>query len=297
MHVIHSVHEMHNWVFMLKKSGKKIGFVPTMGYLHKGHLELLKLGRGQCDVLVASIFVNPTQFAPGEDYNGYPRDLKRDMELAQWAEVDCLFLPDPAEIYPPGYRTFIEVESLSENLCGAFRPGHFRGVATVVAKLFNIVAPDAAFFGEKDAQQLLIIRKMVEDLNFPVKVVGCPTVRESDGLAMSSRNVYLADEERAQATALHRSLLKAKEMVAGGETDAKKVLAAMREVLSEAPAVQVEYIQAVDVATLQDVSRIVGKVLIAMAVHVGKARLIDNIMLDTEVRGDAAKTAEMHAPH
>lgn len=297
MHVIHALHEMHNWVYMLKKSGKKIGFVPTMGYLHKGHLELLKMARSRCDVLVVSIFVNPTQFSPGEDFNAYPRDLTRDMELAQWAEVDCLFLPEASEVYPAGYRTFIEVESLSEPLCGAFRPGHFRGVATVVAKLFNVVQPDVAFFGEKDAQQLLIIRKMVEDLNVPVRIVGCPTVREADGLAMSSRNAYLSDEERKQATALYRSLQKARNMVVHGETDADRVLAGVRDVLrSDAPSAHVEYVEAVDAETLHTVSRIVGKVLIAMAVHVGKARLIDNITIDTDALTTNSQSAVMHAP-
>lgn len=270
---------MHNWVYLVKKGGRKVGFVPTMGYLHKGHLELMRYARERCDCLIASIFVNPTQFGPGEDYNSYPRDLGRDMELAGWAKVDCLFLPDADAIYPPGYRTFVEVEELSKPLCGAFRPGHFRGVATVVNKLLNIVTPDEAFFGEKDAQQLVIIRKMVEDLNLPVRVTGFPTVREADGLAMSSRNVYLSPEEREQAVVLYGSLLRARSMVDQGETESTRVLAAMHEVLAGAPAGHVEYVQIVDADTLQDVARIRGRVLIALAMRIGKARLIDNAFI------------------
>lgn len=295
MHVIHAVREMHNWVYLLKKSGKKIGFVPTMGYLHKGHLELLKFARGECDVLVCSIFVNPTQFGPGEDYAAYPRDLERDTELAEWAGVHCLFFPDVSEVYPSGYRAFVEVELLSDKLCGAFRPGHFRGVATVVAKLLNIVQPDEAYFGEKDAQQLVIVRKMVTDLNFPVTVRSFPTVREADGLAMSSRNVYLSDEERTQATVLYRALRRVQEMVSGGESDASRVLAAVRADIAEAPAVEVEYVQVVDATTLQDVPTIRGKVLIALAARVGRARLIDNVTIDTEAAVSTSTAAGQHA--
>ncbi len=277
MHVIHTPSEMHNWVYMLKKTGKRVGFVPTMGYLHKGHLELMKFARGHCDVLVLSIFVNPTQFAPGEDYGSYPRDLKRDLELAQWAGVDCLFLPEAADIYPAGYRTFVDVETLSEGLCGAFRPGHFRGVATVVAKLLNIVGPDEAFFGEKDAQQLVVIRRMVSDLQFPVKITGFPTVRESDGLAMSSRNVYLAADERERAVALSRALFHARDRICAGEVNVETVLEEMSAMLT---GIDVEYVEVVDPESLERVSRLCGPVLIALAARVGKARLIDNITVD-----------------
>lgn len=281
MHVIHTAREMHEWSLAQRAAGKKIGFVPTMGYLHRGHLELMKFQRARCDVLVASIFVNPTQFGPGEDFGAYPRDLDRDTALATEAAVDCLFFPAVAEIYPPGYRTYIDVELLSDTLCGAHRPGHFRGVCTVVAKLFNIVAPDEASFGEKDAQQLRIIRKMTEDLNVPVKVLGFPTVREADGLAMSSRNVYLTPGERAQAIALYRSLGRAQTLAAGGETDTASIIEQMRTLItSDAPAAQIEYIEAVDDATLQPVTRLEGPTLIAMAVRVGKARLIDNVLVD-----------------
>ncbi len=258
----------------------KVGFVPTMGYLHKGHLELMKFGRSHCDVLVASIFVNPTQFGPGEDYNTYPRDLARDQELAEWAHVDYLFLPDAASMYPSGFRTFVEVDGMSKVLCGAVRPGHFRGVATVVTKFLNIIQPDEVYLGEKDAQQLLILRKMVADLNLPVKVVGFPTVRENDGLAMSSRNVYLSDDERHDATVLYRALEQARAMIKGGEHESSRIIEAMRAMIAEVASVQIDYIAIVDADTLQDLSRVVGHVLIALAARVGKARLIDNIMLE-----------------
>jgi len=280
MHVIHSIAEMRNWANLEKMAGKKVGFVPTMGYLHKGHLELMRFAREHCDVLVASIFVNPTQFGPGEDYGSYPRDLERDMELAGWAKVDCLFLPEPGDIYPASYRTFVEVEGLSTGLCGDFRPDHFRGVATVVAKLFNIVAPDEAFFGEKDYQQLVVIRKMAEDLNMPVKVTGFPTVREADGLAMSSRNTYLSEDEHLEALAIHRALQRVRDLVGEGERESAKVLAAIQETLAESPSLVSEYIAIVDAATLQPVARVVGKVLVALAVRIGKARLIDNVVVE-----------------
>ncbi|MBM3463611.1 MAG: pantoate--beta-alanine ligase [Armatimonadetes bacterium] len=278
MQVIHAPAEMYNQTMLLKMSGKKVGFVPTMGYLHKGHLELLKFAREHCDSLVLSIFVNPTQFGPKEDYGSYPRDLERDKELAAHARVDTIFLPDVDSMYPPGYRTFVEVEELSKGLCGAFRPGHFRGVATIVCKLLNIVAPDEAFFGEKDAQQLVIIRKMAQDLNMPVKISGFPTVRDADGLAMSSRNVYLSDEEREQATGLYRALQNGRSLIEGGETEAARIDAAIREAIArDVPAGVVEYVDIVDGNTLAPVSRTIGKTLIALAVRVGKARLIDNI--------------------
>lgn len=281
MDVIRNPGEMRAWRQRARSAGKRVGFVPTMGYLHDGHVSLLRHGRPHCDALVASIFVNPTQFGPNEDFATYPRDVARDTAMLLDAGTDCLYLPEVGDVYPPGYRTSIEVEGLSNALCGRSRPGHFRGVCTVVAKLFHVVAPDEAWFGEKDAQQLRIIRKMVEDLDMPVMVTGCPTRREPDGLAMSSRNVYLAADERAQAPSLHRALQQAQRMAATGETDATAVLARMRAIVAgEAPLCAIDYIEAVDDATLDPVTRLSGRVLVALAVRFGRTRLIDNIVLE-----------------
>jgi pantoate--beta-alanine ligase len=281
MDVIHTVEDMRAWACQQTMSGRRVGFVPTMGYLHEGHLALLRFARARCDALVLSIFVNPTQFGPSEDFEAYPRDEPGDLALARSSGVDVAFLPAVDQIYPPGYRTFIEVESLQDGLCGRSRPGHFRGVCTVVARLFRIVSPHEAFFGEKDAQQLRIIRRMVVDLEIPVAVVGHPTVREPDGLAMSSRNVYLGSQERAQAPALYRSLRAARERVEHGEGDVGAILAEVKAAIErEAPLARLEYVEAVEDETLRPVGRLEGRVLLAVAARFGRARLIDNIVLE-----------------
>lgn len=260
-------------------AGRTVGLVPTMGALHEGHLSLIRAAKEECQFVVVSIFVNPTQFGPNEDLDRYPRDLERDLALCETAGADLVFAPAVAEMYGERAATFIEVEGLQDNLCGASRPGHFRGVCTVVAKLFNICWPDRAYFGQKDAQQLSIIRKMVIDLNIPVTVVSCPIVREPDGLALSSRNVYLSPDERKQALVLSRSLKMAVEMVERGERDARVLQEAIRHEIGTAPLAQIDYVAIVDSANLTPVDRIAGECLIALAVKFGKTRLIDNTVV------------------
>jgi pantoate--beta-alanine ligase len=263
------------------KEGKRIGFVPTMGYLHEGHLSLVRESRRRADVTVVSIFVNPTQFGPSEDFKRYPRDLEKDSAYLEKGGVDCLFRPAAAEIYPPGYRTFVDVQGLQDRLCGKSRPGHFRGVATIVLKLFEILRPDLAFFGAKDAQQVLIIKRMAADLDLDVEVVTCPLVREPDGLALSSRNAYLSAEERKAALVLSISLRWAERAVAAGERDAAKVVAGIRAAIEAEPLARTDYIEAVDPETLEPVAVIDGEVLVVLAVFVGQTRLIDNVRLHT----------------
>ncbi|MBN2703956.1 MAG: pantoate--beta-alanine ligase [Pontiellaceae bacterium] len=263
----------------LKRAGQVIGFVPTMGFLHEGHLSLMRIAREQCDVLVVSIFVNPTQFGPNEDLDAYPRDFKRDEALCREAKVDFLFYPEPTNMYADNASVWVEEESLSSVLCGASRPGHFRGVCTVVAKLFNLVQPDIAVFGEKDAQQLRIIERMVRDLNFPVEIVRGPIVRESDGLAMSSRNKYLSPEQRKNAICLREALGAATRLFRQGEHDVELIRSVMKEMISAVPEVRIDYIEFVDDQTLCMVDRIDRPVLVAIAVRVGSTRLIDNVVL------------------
>jgi len=263
-----------------RKKGKRIGFVPTMGYLHEGHLSLVRQSVKDNDLTVVSIFVNPIQFGPGEDFERYPRDIERDKRLLEKEGVDYLFFPTSEEMYPSGFKTFVEVAELGKKLCGKSRPGHFRGVTTVVLKLFNIVQPDKAYFGQKDAQQAIIIKKMVKDLNLDVEIVVMPIVREEDGLAMSSRNVYLDEEERKNATVLYKSLKEAERMIKEGERDAEKVINRMREIVMSYPKALIDYIEIVDTEELNPVNPIKGKVLIALAVYIGKARLIDNTILE-----------------
>jgi pantoate--beta-alanine ligase len=277
MITVKTVGEMKSLVRRWKSEGKTVGFVPTMGYLHEGHLSLVRESKKRTDVTVVSIFVNPTQFGPKEDFKKYPRDLVKDFAFLETGGVDCLFYPDAGDIYPPGYRTFVEVHGLQDRLCGKSRPGHFRGVATVVLKLFNIVSPDLAFFGAKDAQQILIIQKMAADLNLDVDVVTCPIVREPDGLALSSRNAYLSPDERKAAPVLSRSLAAAEKLIAAGERDVTKVMAAIRSVIGGEPQARIDYVEAVDPANLEPVIEIRGDVLIALAVFIGSTRLIDNI--------------------
>lgn len=258
----------------------ELGFVPTMGYLHEGHLSLVRCARSQCAAVAASIFVNPTQFGPHEDFSRYPRDLDRDLALLRGEGVDVVFIPSVEEIYPPNFSTSIEVRGVTEMLEGAVRPGHFAGVATVVCKLFNIVQPQRAYFGQKDAQQTVVVRKMVQDLNLAVRVVVCPTVREHDGLAMSSRNVYLSADERRAATVLYRALQAARERHAAGERSASPLRAAMRQVLDAEPHARTEYASVAHPATLAELDQVDSNgALLSLAVRIGATRLIDNLVL------------------
>ncbi len=259
--------------------GGSWGLVPTMGYLHAGHLSLVERARRENDVVGVSIFVNPTQFGPGEDLAAYPRDLERDLRLLEQAGADVVWTPPEAEVYPPCYQTYVTVEEVTQRLEGAARPGHFRGVATVVAKLFNVFQPDRAYFGQKDAQQVVVIRQMVRDLDFPVQVVVCPTVREPDGLALSSRNVYLTPEQRAAAPVLYRALRAAADAWATGEHDGARLREIMRRTLDAEPLARTEYVSAADPDTLLELGDASGGVLLSMAVRIGKARLIDNLLL------------------
>ncbi len=258
----------------------QVGLVPTMGYLHAGHLSLVRLARDACDTVAVSIFVNPTQFGPHEDLDRYPRNLERDFQLLQAQGVDLVFVPDVAEIYPDGYGTYVEVQGVTEMLEGAARPGHFRGVATVVCKLFNIIQPTHAYFGQKDAQQTVVVRKMVRDLDLPIEIVIGPTVREADGLALSSRNAYLAPDERVAATVLYRALMSARARYEAGSRDAEELRAAMQAVLSAEPLARVEYVSAAHPLTLQELDQLdTDGALLSMAVRIGRTRLIDNIIL------------------
>lgn len=257
----------------------RLGLVPTMGYLHKGHLSLARRAREECDRVAASIFVNPTQFGPTEDLSKYPRDLDRDLSLLEAAGVDLVWTPDNETIYPPGFSTWVEVEGLTKPLEGAARPGHFRGVTTVVAKLFNVVQPQAAYFGQKDAQQAAVVRKMTRDLNFPVEIVVCPTVREADGLAMSSRNSYLSSEERKSAVVLFRALTAAREAFERGERDAESLRKVMSATLASEPRARTQYVSCADYDTLEELGTVTGKALLSMAVFIGKTRLIDNFVV------------------
>ena len=263
-----------------RASRKRLGLVPTMGALHEGHLSLVRAAKAQCDAVAVSIFVNPTQFGPAEDLSKYPRQFARDRGLLEQEGVEILFAPPVEEIYPCGEVTWVLVEGLSEKLDGRSRPGHFRGVTTIVAKLFHIFEPEAAFFGQKDAAQLAVIRRMVCDLNFAVEIIGCPIVREGDGLAMSSRNAYLNQEERSRALVLQRSLQEARQQFNAGERIAAKLIAAAKEVLAREPQVTLDYFEIVDPDTLDPVERISQKTLVAVAAYVGSTRLIDNVVLN-----------------
>jgi pantoate--beta-alanine ligase len=262
------------------KMAGSVGFVPTMGYLHEGHLSLVKRARNENLSVVVSIFVNPTQFGPKEDFKNYPRNTKRDLAMLQKEKVDYVFMPSVKEMYPTGYDTWVEVKDITERLEGAKRPGHFRGVATVCNKLFNIVEPTRAYFGQKDAQQVAVIQKMVADLNMNLVVVVCPTVREPDGLAMSSRNIYLNPEERRAATVLYKALRLAQELWSHGEKDADMIRREMTELIEKEPLANIDYISIANNKTLKEINRLRPPVLISMAVKIGKTRLIDNIVLE-----------------
>lgn len=281
MEIIKKVSEMQRICLQARREGKRIGLVPTMGYLHEGHLSLAQAARAENDLVVMSIFVNPLQFGPREDFATYPRDMERDCRLAEGAGVDYVFAPDAEEMYPKGYNTYVEVlGEVTEKMCARSRPGHFRGVTTVVLKLFNIVQPDRAYFGQKDAQQAIVIRKMVADLNLSLEIVTCPVVREPDGLAMSSRNTYLSHEERQQALALYCALQHGRELIARGERDPRKVRQEILEFLNNSPGVRVDYVEVCSGDDLSELEELEGHVLLAAAVYVGKTRLIDNIDLE-----------------
>ena len=279
MKVIEKVSEMQSWSEAERCAGKRVVLVPTMGALHAGHLALVREGEKSGDRVVVSLFVNPAQFAPGEDYGSYPRDLERDRLLLERERVDVLFHPPAEEMYPNGHQTHVEAEQLGRFLCGLSRPGHFRGVTTVVAKLFNIVRPHVAIFGLKDYQQFQIVRRMVADLHFDVEIIGHPIIREKDGLAMSSRNAYLDAQEREAARCLHRSLKKAVLLVRQGEREAGRIVSAVKEEIEREPLARVEYVSLCDPCSLEELEAIDGEALFALAVRIGKARLIDNTLL------------------
>jgi pantoate--beta-alanine ligase len=274
--IIRSVREMQIFAESERGRGRRIAFVPTMGYFHEGHLNLMRVGRREADSLVVSIYVNPTQFAPTEDFEAYPRDFERDRRLAEGVGVDWIFYPGNQEMYPEGYQTYVEVEGVTKNLCGASRPRFFRGVTTVCTKLFHIVKPHVTVFGRKDFQQYVTIKRMVRDLNMDIEVIGMRTTREPNGLAMSSRNVYLKPQERESALSLSRSLRLANERYQKGERDTGVILSVVRKFITGHPHTEIDYIQICDTQTMSDISRIEGEAVLALAVRVGKTRLIDN---------------------
>jgi pantoate--beta-alanine ligase len=277
--IIREPAEMQALANRLRREGKSIGFAPTMGYLHEGHASLLRAARLDCDAVVLSIFVNPTQFGPNEDLDKYPRDMERDENIARQEGTDCIYYPDARTMYPPGYQTYVTVEKLTGSHCGVSRPVHFRGVATVCTKLFNLVLPHRAYFGQKDYQQCAVIRRMTQDLNMNLEIVVMPTVREKDGLAMSSRNAYLKPDERAQAVCLHESLQLAKDLVNKGERNAAAVIAAIRKHIEARPAAHIDYVSIADVDTLEELEVIQKKTVVLLAVFMGNTRLIDNKVL------------------
>jgi pantoate--beta-alanine ligase len=281
MQVITQIGQLKQIVHAAKRAGKTVGLVPTMGYLHEGHLTLMRRARQEQGLVIATLFVNPLQFGPQEDYADYPRDLARDCELAESTGIDVLFAPSVDEMYPAGNGrtlTFVDVEKITDSLCGASRPGHFRGVATVVTKLFNIAEADVAYFGQKDAQQVAVIRRMAEDLNMNVKIVAVPIVREPDGLAMSSRNKYLAPAQRQAALVLSRSLARAASMLATGERDSALILTAVREMIAQEPLAEIDYVSLVDPVTMESLGQVETRALVALAVKFGRTRLIDNML-------------------
>lgn len=280
MKIIRTVKEMHETTNQFRQAGKQIGFVPTMGYLHEGHLSLMRAAKKRSDVLIVSIYVNPTQFAPNEDLDQYPRDLEYDQQQLETVGCDVLFLPSNEIMYPPPYHTYVMVEELTQTLCGASRPTHFRGVTTIVTKLFNCVKPHIAVFGQKDAQQAIILKRMVQDLNMDIEMIISPIVRELDGLAMSSRNTYLSENERKDALVLSQALHHAQDQIQHGERNANRLINEMVQMISTKPTTKIDYVSIVDTTHLKPVETIEGEILIAMAVFVGKTRLIDNVMIN-----------------
>ncbi|MCX8130224.1 MAG: pantoate--beta-alanine ligase [Clostridia bacterium] len=280
MRIIETINDLKAIVRTRKKEGKSIGLVPTMGYLHEGHTSLIKASKHDNDFTVLSIYVNPTQFGVNEDFSKYPRDMDRDSKIAEEAGVDVIFAPSDKEMYPEDYKSYVTVEGITEKLCGKSRPGHFKGVTTVVAKLFNIVEPDNAYFGQKDAQQVIVVKKMVKDLNMNLKIVICPIIREQDGLAMSSRNVYLGKEERKAALVLSRSLVEVEGIIKDGERSGEKVIEYLKSRIMSEKIANVDYISVVDAESLEEVNTIKKKTLIALAVKFGNTRLIDNVIVE-----------------
>ncbi len=283
MEIIETVRDMQDFSESLRLLGKRIAFVPTMGYLHDGHLELMKKGKKLADCLVTSIYVNPTQFGPDEDLDKYPRDFERDERLSRDVGVDVIFYPPNSQMYPENYHTYVTVEDISTNLCGLTRPTHFRGVATVCAKLFNIVKPHVTIFGRKDFQQLVVIKRMVTDLNMDIEVVGIPTVREPDGLAMSSRNAYLKKDERESALSLSRSLKLAGSLYDQGQRDAGIIINEVKDFIEKHPGTRIDYVKICDAETMKDVGRLDGRSVLALAVWVGTPRLIDNYLFKKNI--------------
>jgi pantoate--beta-alanine ligase len=280
MEVAKTIESVRVLVKAARSAGKKVGLVPTMGALHIGHISLIEAAVKDCDFVVVSIFVNATQFGEGEDFEKYPRPLEADIDICKKAGVDVVFDPAPEQMYPTENITWVNVEKLTETLCGRSRPWHFRGVPTVCAKLFNIVVPDIAFFGQKDAQQAVVIKRMVADLNMPLEIVVCPTVREGNGLAVSSRNKYLSEEQKKDASNIYKSLQKCEEMIKAGTKDTGIIITEMQKILNQVPSIEIEYVSIVDAESLQSIDHIIGKVLAAVAVRIGPARLIDNIVVD-----------------
>ena len=278
MQIIADISKMQGVSKNVKISGKTIGCVPTMGFFHKGHISLMEASVAENDLTVVSLFVNPTQFGENEDFDTYPRDLDRDSKLAEEVGVDVLFVPEARAMYPGDFCTFVEVSGLTEVMCGASRPGHFRGVTTVISKLFNIIGPHRAYFGQKDAQQALVIKRMVEDLNFPLEVKIMPTIRETDGLAMSSRNTYLTEEERQAALVIPQSLAEGKALLEKGERKGSRIVEGIAAIIQGQPLARIDYIVVKDAATLKDVEKVRGSVLVAVAVWIGNTRLIDNFI-------------------
>jgi pantoate--beta-alanine ligase len=284
MKVAKTIESVRKLVKAAHRKGKKIGFVPTMGALHIGHISLIESAARKCDFVVVSIFVNPTQFGPSEDFKKYPRPIKKDLAICRKAGVDVVFAPAAGRMYPRENLSWVDVKKLTEPLCGKFRQGHFRGVTTVCAKLFNIVMPDVAYFGQKDAQQAIVVKRMVADLNMPLKIVVCPTIRQADGLAVSSRNQYLTGRQKKDAAYIYKALKKSKSLIKAGTTKSKTTISEMKKILHQVPSIKIEYISIVDAETLQDVEKLTGKVLIAVAVKIGSTRLIDNILVDVNRR-------------
>ncbi|HEX42047.1 MAG TPA: pantoate--beta-alanine ligase [Phycisphaerales bacterium] len=280
MQIAQTIEAVRSLVSQARRQGRRVGLVPTMGALHRGHVSLIEAARAACDFVVVSIFVNPTQFGPGEDFQAYPRPMDEDLRACREAGVDVVFAPSAQQMYRRSQKAWVDVEGLTEGLCGRSRPGHFRGVATVCAKLLNIVGPDAAFFGQKDGQQAAVVRRMAEDLDMPLEIVVCPTVREADGLAMSSRNQYLTARERAVAPLVYKSLEAARAAVEKGERNAEAIQEQMRRVLGQSELIQPEYVSVVDAETMEELKQVAGRVMIAVAVRLGTARLIDNIVIE-----------------
>ena len=280
MDICYTIKDVRERVNAWKREGLTVGFVPTMGYLHEGHKSLMQAARANNDKVVVSVFVNPMQFGPNEDLESYPRDFEKDSVLCESVGVDLIFHPEPEEMYADGFCSYVDMNGLTGELCGKSRPIHFRGVQTVVLKLFNIVKPDRAYFGQKDAQQLAVIRRMVKDLNVDTEIVGCPIVREADGLAKSSRNTYLNPDERKAALILSRSLKLGRELIENGETDSKAVIKAITDSINTEPLAKIDYVDVVDFDTITPVDRIGKSVLVAIAVYIGKTRLIDNFIIE-----------------